>query len=267
MGGIRKLVGFFTAAYRDSVFFMAAALSFNALLASVPFAMLFLAVLGYVLNTSGDVSESVRAVLRLLLPDQTGDGAPIARTEQIITTVIDSRAEFSRFGIPLYLIFSLRMFRTARIALDRILGASPEKRWFFGILRDVVLVIVTSVLFVASALIAIPAVGTSTLQLVLANVLAVAFSTMLFFLVYTLAPSRKLHRHTALLAAFVTSFAFETAKILYGIYLAEFATANQLISNANAIAVLLFVAWIYYTSAIVLLGGEFAKAYEGGIHQ
>lgn len=265
MGPIRRVIGFFTAAYRDSVFFMAAALSFNALLAAVPFAMLFLAVLGYVMNTPGDASESVRSIVRLLLPDQGGLGEqPIARTEQIITTVIESREEFSRFGIPLYLVFSTRMFRTARIALDRILGASPKKRWFFGILRDVVLVMVTSVLFVGSAVISIPVAGSSTFQLILANVLAVGFSTMLFFLVYSLAPSRKLHRQTALLAAFVTSFAFETAKILYGVYLAEVATANQLISNANAIAVLLFVAWIYYTSAIVLLGGEFAKAYEGG---
>ncbi len=265
MGPIKQLVGFFTAAYRDNVFFMAAALSFNALLAAVPFAMLFLAVLGYVLNTPGDISDSVRSIVRLLLPDQVGVGdAPIARTEAIITAVIDSRADFSRFGIPLYLVFSTRMFRTTRVALDRILGASPKKRWFFGILRDAVLVVFTSLLFVGSALIALPALGSSTIQLVLANVLAVAFSTMLFFLIYSLAPSRKLHRHTALVAAFVTSFAFETAKILYGVYLAEFATANQIISNANAIAVLLFVAWIYYTSAIVLLGGEFAKIYERG---
>ena len=146
---------------------------------------------------SSDLSDSVRSVVRLLLPDQVGVGdAPIARTEEIIATVIDSRGDFSRFGIPLYLIFSTRMFRTTRIALDRILGASPKKRWFFGILRDGVLVVFTSILFVASALIAIPALGSSTIQLVLANVLAVAFSTTLFFLIYSLAPSRKLKRHT-----------------------------------------------------------------------
>lgn len=260
----KRFFGFFVSAYRDDVFFMAAALSFNALLAAVPFAMLFLAVLGYILNTPGAAADSIRSILRLIMPDQAGlTGAPMARTEELITTVIASRAEFSKYGIPLFLVFSTRMFRTARVALDRILGVSRTRRWFFGIMRDGVLVLATSALFAASAIIAIPAMGSSLIQLVLANVLAVAFSTMLFFLVYSLAPSRKLHRHTALLAAFLTSFAFEAAKILYGIYLAEFATSNQIISEQNAIAVLLFVGWIYYTAAIFLLGGEFAKAYEG----
>jgi len=259
----KRFFGFFVSAYRDDVFFMAAALSFNALLTAIPFAMLFLAVLGYVLNTPGAAAESIRSIFQLILPDQAGlTGAPMARAEELITTVIESRAEFSRYGIPLFLVFSTRMFRTARVALDGILGASPTRRWFFGLLRDFVLVIATSVLFAASAIIAIPAMGSSLVQQVLANVLAVAFSTMLFFLVYSLAPSRKLQRHTALLAAFITSFAFEAAKILYGIYLAEYATSNQIISEQNAIAVLLFVGWIYYTAAIFLLGGEFAKAYE-----
>jgi YihY family inner membrane protein len=262
-GRIKRFFGFFLSAYRDDVFFMAAALSFNALLTTIPFAMLFLSVLGYILNTPGAAAESIRSILSLILPDQTGfTGAPMARTEELITTVIESRADFSRYGIPLFLVFSTRMFRTARVALDRILGESPRRRWFFGIMRDGVLVIATSILFVASAIIAIPARGSGLIQLVLANVLAVAFSTMLFYLVYSLAPSRKLHRHTALLAAFLTSFAFEAAKILYGIYLAEYATSSQLISEENAIAVLLFVGWVYYTSAIFLLGGEFAKAYE-----
>ncbi len=40
------------------------------------------------------------------------------------------------------------------------------------------------------------------------------------------------------------------------------ATLNRVISHANAIAVLLFVFWIYLAALLFLLGGEIAKAVE-----
>ena len=52
------------------------------------------------------------------------------------------------------------------------------------------------------------------------------------------------------------------SKFLFGIYLVHFATLNRVISHANAIAVLLFVLWIYLTALLFLLGGEIAKAVE-----
>ncbi|MCZ6857032.1 MAG: YihY/virulence factor BrkB family protein, partial [Gemmatimonadetes bacterium] len=85
---------------------------------------------------------------------------------------------------------------------------------------------------------------------------------VLFFSVYFLAPTTRLEWHTALLVAFVVAVIFEISKVWFGVYLVQFATANRIISHANAIAVLLFVLWIYLTALLFLMGGEIANAVE-----
>jgi membrane protein len=85
---------------------------------------------------------------------------------------------------------------------------------------------------------------------------------LLFFAVYAIAPTRSMRGDTALVGAAVASLGFEVAKRLFSFYLARFTTIDNLISNANAIAVLLMVIWVYATACIFLLGGEVAETYE-----
>lgn len=131
---------------------------------------------------------------------------------------------------------------------------------------DIVLVVLTTALFVANSYVSIPAIGFSRLDRLVALMMATGFATVLFFVVYYLAPTDKLKWHVALLVAFIISVVFEISKFLFGIYLVHFATLNRVISHANAIAVLLFVFWIYLTALLFLLGGEIAKAVEKHRH-
>lgn len=233
-------------------------------MAAIPFAMLFLGLLGYLFESRTATADDVRIILNFLLPvSATATDNPLYLTERVITSVVDSRAQLSRVGVILFLIFAARLFRSARLGLDLILGKTNDRRWFVGTARDVFLVALTTLLFAGSAALTIPALTESWADLILSNVLSVILSAILFFFVYSFSPARKLRTDTIVIAAFFTSFAFEAAKVFFGFYIAEFATLNQAISNANAIGLLLFVAWIYYTAAVFLLGGEFAKAYEG----
>jgi uncharacterized BrkB/YihY/UPF0761 family membrane protein len=56
--------------------------------------------------------------------------------------------------------------------------------------------------------------------------------------------------------------AFEIAKRLYALYLTRFATIDRLLSDANAVAFLLFLLWIYYMAFVFMLGGEVAETYD-----
>lgn len=233
-------------------------------MAAIPFAMLTLGVLGYLLQHRVATGGEFEFVLGMLLPaPERFASTPFDGAERMIATVVEGRAQLSRYGIPLFLLFSTRLFRSTRIALDAILGTESHRRWFIGVARDVSLVVLTTALFTSSAIARIPGFRDSWLELLLGNLLSVLFSAVLFYVVYAIAPARRLRRETAVIAAVISAFAFEAAKVVFGIYVAEFATINQAISHQNAIAVLLFVAWIYYTATIFLLGGEFAKAYEG----
>jgi membrane protein len=94
------------------------------------------------------------------------------------------------------------------------------------------------------------------------EVTAFGFSTILFFLIFKVLPSRQIHRRTALVAAGFCALAFEVAKRAYALYLARFVTFDRVATDANIIAFFLFLLWIYYTAFVFLLGGEVAETYD-----
>jgi membrane protein len=240
--------------YSDNVLFLASALSFDALLASVPLALLFLSLVG---------AEELRVAIDVFMPSPTEGGAePLSAAEQIFDAVVASRRQLSLYAIPLFLLFSTRLFSSVRIALDSIRNVRTRRRFLHDLLYDLILVVATTTLFAANSYVSVPALGSSDLEALAAHLLATGFGTVLFFVVYFMAPTEKLEWHTAALVAFLIAVIFEILKVLYGVYLAQFATVNQIISHANAIAVLLFVFWIYLTALLFLMGGEIAKAVE-----
>jgi uncharacterized BrkB/YihY/UPF0761 family membrane protein len=52
------------------------------------------------------------------------------------------------------------------------------------------------------------------------------------------------------------------AKRLYALYVIRFATLDRVASDANVVALLLFLLWVYYTAYLFLLGGEVAETYD-----
>ena len=237
--------------YHDNLLFLASGLSFDALLAAIPLALLFLAILGV---------DDLRAVLDVIMPTVPGQAsAPLSGAERLLSSVVASRRELSLYGAPLFLLFSTRMFASARIALDQILGVQTRRRFVHDLAYDLLMVLTTTMLFAMNSYISVPAFLSSGLSQLAARILAIAFGTVLFSSVYFLAPTKRLEWHNVLLVGFIVSVMFEISKTLFGVYIVRFATVNQLISHANAIAVLLFVFWIYIMAVIFLLGGEIAK--------
>lgn len=248
-------------AHEDNVLFLASALSFDALLAAVPFALLFLSILGYLIE--GTSPDDLSSILTLILPaHEAGASNPLAQAERLITSVVQSRQDLTLYGIPLFMIFSTRLFASASIALNQILRVEIRRPFLIGIVRDIALVVVTTVLFAGNSLVTIPAFDVTWLNRLTGHFLAVVSGTTLFFVVYSLAPDKPLKWDAALVAGLLAAVAFELAKLLFGFYLVEFATITRIISHTNAIALILFVFWVYYTAIIFLLGGEVARLYQ-----
>jgi membrane protein len=96
----------------------------------------------------------------------------------------------------------------------------------------------------------------------LGELLAFSFLVSLFYLVYRYASDRRLPWKTALMAALFAAVAFELAKRLYALYLANVATVGGASGDANVGAAVLFVLWVYYTGLVFLLGGVVAETWE-----
>jgi YihY family inner membrane protein len=255
-----RLRRFFVTAWRDNVLFMASALSFDGILTAIPLILLFFSIFGFIMNVRPEDVDALGQLLQRVFPDHgTGLGDPLAQAERLITRVIQSRAEFTLYGIPLFLVFSSRLFASTRIALDQVMGVVTKRRWRHDLVHDLGLVLIVTTMFAANAVVTVPVLRSIWATQIVRILSAFLFSTLLFFTVYSLAPTKKPRWDLSLVGALAASFTFEGSKFLFGIYLRNFVTVDRLISNANAIALMLFALWIYVVAVIFLLGGEVAK--------
>lgn len=251
----------FAGAYEDNILFLASALTFDLLLAAVPFVILLLGVLGYVVAGDDPLVELHR-VFNQLSPHAGSGADQLARVEALLVNVIESREQLSFYGIPLFVWFSTRFFGATRAALNEVFDTEEARPYWLGKALDLALVVAALALISANTMLTVRLGDLPFLGRLAASVSTFAIGVVLFFTVYILAPSRSVRFDTAVVAAAVASLGFEVAKVLYGLYLTNFVTVERLFSNANAIALLLFVLWLYYTTALFLLGGEVADTYD-----
>jgi membrane protein len=276
------------AADEDNIPFLASALTFDALLAAVPFILLLLIGFTHVAQavTHGPELDTLELFHRFL-PPHSGlpDRDPFGVMERLLTGITKNRGTLSVYAAPAFLWFSTRLFGGIRTSLNDIYDVSlrpPRPRPFVAVyllakLRDSIMVVGTVILFLTNTLLTtgltvLQARGTasvpqlaffvSTLGRILAEVLAFAFSVSLFYVTYRYASIRRLPWKTALLASIFTAVLFEVAKRLYGLYLANFASFESQGGDANLGAVVLFILWVYYTALVFLLGAVVAETWE-----
>ncbi|HKA59136.1 MAG TPA: YihY/virulence factor BrkB family protein [Gemmatimonadales bacterium] len=253
-GIIRRTI---EAAFEDNIPFLAGALSFDILLTAIPFVGLVLAVVAHLAQYQLVVHQlDIHELLQRFLPESSGgDSGTFGFIERALGDLIASRGRLTRLAVPLFLWFSTRMFGGLRAALNEVFDTEENRSWPVAKLLDLAMVFVAGTLFLANAF-------ASTAGGVTAQLLPLVFSTLLFFVVFKYLPSRRIYWRTSLVASLFCAVAFEIAKRLYALYVARFVTFDRLASDANLVAFLLFILWIYYTAYVFLLGGEVAETYD-----
>ncbi len=251
------------AAYEDNILFLASALTFQALLAALPFVFLALAMLGYFVHAGEDAVADVRRILQTWVPS-AGLGAedPFRQVDRFLNTVRESRAQLSVYGLPLFLWFSTRFFSGARSALNNVFDTQESRPWYVSVGVDFFLVLAALVLIVANALLMIRMAELPWLGRFASSLSTFGVGVAGFFVIYTLSPTRSIPWDTALVASVVASLGTQITQRLYAVYLVEFATIDRLISNTNAIALVLLVVWMYFTACVFLLGAEVGDTYD-----
>ncbi len=251
------------ASYEDNILFLASALTFQALLAALPIVLLALATLGYFVHSADDAVGDVMHLLENVIPSAgPAERDPFRQVERFIEGVKDSRARLSIYGLPLFLWFSTRFFSGARSALNDIFDTQESRPWFVGIGVDFFLVIATLVLVSLNAALSVRMMQFPWLGRFASGMSTFALGVTSFFVIYVMAPTRRVRWDTALIAAVVAALGFEVTKKFYYIYLVQFTTVDRLISNTNAIALLLLVVWMYATVCVFLLGAEVGEIYD-----
>ena len=217
--------------------------------------------------------------------DTTPGQDPFFLFENVLARIAQAGTRLSLYAVPAFLWFSTRLFASIRTSLNQMYDVSvrpPVRRHFLvgmllSKLRDVVMVILTLGIFLASIALATLVgiarargeAGAPWLQFFFSSfgrwipeALGLILTFTLFFIVYKYASLRRLDTQAVLVASAFGAAAFELAKHIFAVYLARMASASSVRVDFQLTAATLTVLWVYYTSLVFLLGGVVAETWQ-----
>jgi len=265
-------------AAENNVLFLAGGIAFNILLAAVPFVLLLVSGLTYLLPAimRVDSTMAINAFIDRLLPAPTGVASNWVH--QVLDEIMESRGAVTIYSAVLFTWLSTRLFGSLRSALADVFDIEHERGIIQGKIFDVKITVVATVLFVASTAVTTylalaTSRGLSALQQVglrrdvmtnleywIGRGLAFLFIALMFFALYKYLPIRKVRTRTAWLAAGFSALLFEVAKQVFRIVLAS--VNPQTLYTGTIAALVIVVVWTYYAALIFLIGGEVGQIYE-----
>lgn len=250
----------------DNGFFLASGITFNLLVNLIPFIMLLLGVVGTYLYNHQAVLDHLHAYFRDMAP------ALDPKLTKYLTDVIQTRHIVGVIGFIGLLWFSTFVFGALQIAFNIVFRVEKGRRMLSGIGIDLLMILLAGILlfvsmFLSSSMAAlksyrgqIPVVIGPAVQWILRYALPFILTVCMFFLIYKIIPNKKVHAKSAFQAAFLTGLLWELTKHLFTLYVVHIGNSSILYGPLNT--VVLFVLWVYYSSAIVVVGGEFAYLLE-----
>jgi membrane protein len=260
----------------DNIFFLAGGIAFNILLAAVPFVLLLVSGLGYILNLSPAASLARASVLiDRLLPAESGSTA--VAVHGLFNDIIRARGQVGLYSAIGFVWFSTRLFGSLRTVLANVFDIE-DRGIIDGKVFDMKVTIVATLMVVAyTALSAYLAIATTRgVQLLaeagvqraamghlaysVARVVAFGVIGLLCFALYKFLPNRHIRTQQALVSAAVASVLFEAARLLFEVYIKHFNPGSLYTGTLAALVIVTF--WVYYAALLFILGGEVGQVYE-----
>jgi membrane protein len=164
------------------------------------------------------------------------------------------------------------VFGSLRIALNIVFRAEESRGMLRGKLVDLLMMILVGILFLVNMILSpviiflrgyrglLPVTIGPTIQWILRYLLPFFLTYCMFVLIYKIIPNKRINIKSALQAALFTSLLWEVAKHLFALYVLHLARYSLFYRSLSTLAI--FFLWVYYSSTILVVGGEFAYFLE-----
>ena len=250
----------------DNGFFLSSGITFNILVNLIPFILLLLALVGTYLYNDQEVLNHIRAYFRDVAP------AVDPKIMGNLMDLIQNRQMVGILGFVGLLWISTWVFGFLRIALNIVFRVEKSRVMLRGIAVDLLMILLVGILLLVSMILSsavtflkgyqgqIPVAIGPTIQWILKYLLPFFLTCCMFVLIYKIIPNKKIHFTSALQAALFASLLWELAKHLFGWYIVHLAGYSIFYGSFSTLVI--FVLWVYYSSTILVVGGEFAYFLE-----
>lgn len=261
---------------RDHASQHAAAIAYFALFATIPLAILFVSILGFVFTDADRKQDLVNEILEVL-PLSGTDGRDAL--QRAVDDVSSLRGPIAAVSLVATLWTASAMFGSIRRSLNVVWNVEEHRPFFRAKLVDLAQVGAFSGFLVASiaatgvmrwireasADFAGPLAGSNALWEIPAIVIPAALTFITFSLLYRYVPAADARWRDALPGALLATILFEALKNAFAFYVANFSNYNVIYGSLAG--VLLFLLNTFLASNILLVGGElthvFHRYYDG----
>jgi len=246
--------------FKDGGVMLAASLSYFSMLAIVPFCLIIITILGYILGEH-------QAFFNFFLEKLTGFFPEITKdiTEEL-RKIITFKG-IGKLSLILYGFLSFEFFSTMQSAMNAVFKVD-QKRTFLGsvLLSFIVVTLIVLFLFISfllsSAMLLIKPLQVHFPWLKIGTITAVFIKFIVPLLlvqfiavsVYIILPKKKVKFFHAFWGGLFTAVMLEIAKHLFTWYVGSVTKLGTIYGSLTAFV--LFLLWVYYSSIIFLIGGE-----------
>ena len=252
---------------KDHGFFLSSGITFNLLIGLIPLSLALLALAGSYLYSDQAVLSHISKHLEDMLPSFLDP-----EVMNNLLTLIHGRKIAGALGIGGLLWTSTMVFSSLRTALNIVFQVERGQGILKGKVIDLLMIFLAGIFHIVSM--GITSVVTylhgyhfqlflsmgRIIPFVLRYLVPFLFTFWMFFLIYKLIPNRRIHFKMAFEAASFTSLLWEVTKQLFGWYIMGLGRFSLIYGSLSAL--IIFVLWVYYSSSILLLGGEVAFLLE-----
>lgn len=267
---------------KKDIFFNASAVTFNLFICSIPFTLILISLLGYVLSIEAAFDEVIRYG-RELFPDfsfetQGGDVFEgVTTIEAVLQPLVEARRLFGIIGLIALMFFAQGLFHTLKQVIFNVFDIEDRKHplfeliynfFAFGVIGGVFLFFTMAIslltLYPLSSF-TIPftdvVVELGWITEVLTTVVPIIFTPLLFYVIFRYISEKRISRKVSILSAITYTFLFELAKYGVGFYLEYALSAYRYFYQGYTILLILGI-WIFYTAALFVFTAIMARAYQ-----
>jgi uncharacterized BrkB/YihY/UPF0761 family membrane protein len=262
------------------VIFNASAVTFNLFICAIPFTLILISIIGYVLSIDAAYAELVRYGTELL-PDITYEQTNSVTVESerivqaLLAPLIQGRNVLGVTGIIIMLFFTQSLFHSLKLVLFNVFDiqkrSHPLKSILanflgLGLLGTVFLFFSLLVSFVSLFELRTIAVPLTEIVIelpwvyeVLDTLLPLLFTFMLAFVIFRFMSEREISISDALQGAALFTVLFESAKLLLSLYLSYAMSRYEFVYQGYTIIIVLAL-WVFYLSNLFVLSAILLRA-------
>lgn len=267
---------------KKDVFFNASAITFNLFICAIPFVLLMISIIGYVLSYEDAFNEILRYG-RELFPSftyesRTGDIFRGAVTlETLLKPLIGVRRIFGIVGSIILIFVSQGLFHTIKHVVFDIFEIEDRRHpilemvynfFTFGLVGGVFLFFSLAISLVSLVSIdqfSLPftdmVVQLSWVYDFLNLLIPILFTLFLFYIIFRYISEKRMQPKVAFLASVVYTTLFEVAKLGVGYYLEYAMGAYRYFYQGYTILVIIGI-WAFYSAALFVITTIIARSYQ-----